>query len=78
MVSDPFHMRRARWTNEMIFGKGMMISMQPVPFDQTPFKEHWWTDATSRKYVADEYKKMAFYYFRYQLGWTWLKVLDKY
>jgi uncharacterized SAM-binding protein YcdF (DUF218 family) len=77
VVSDPFHMRRARWTNEMVFGKGMKISMLPVPFDQTPFKQHWWTDDSSRRYVRDEYIKMVYYYFRYQLGWTWLKFLDK-
>jgi uncharacterized SAM-binding protein YcdF (DUF218 family) len=77
VVSDPFHMRRARWTNEMIFGKGLKINMQPVPFDQTPFKQHWWTDGASRRYVRDEYIKMVFYYFRYQLGWTWLKFLDQ-
>jgi uncharacterized SAM-binding protein YcdF (DUF218 family) len=78
VVSDPFHMRRARWTNELVFGKGMKIIMLPVPFDQTPFEQHWWTDDVSRRYVRDEYKKMGFYYFRYQLGWTWLKFLDKY
>jgi uncharacterized SAM-binding protein YcdF (DUF218 family) len=77
VVSDPFHMRRARWTNEMVFGKELKISMQPVPFDQTPFKQHWWTDGISRGYVRDEYIKMVFYYFRYQLGWTWLKFLDQ-
>ena len=77
VVSDPFHMRRARWTSEMVFGKGMKISMQPVPFEQTPYKQHWWTDGASRRYVSDEYKKMIFYYFRYQLGMTWLKFLDK-
>lgn len=78
VVSDPFHMRRARWINEMIFGNRMKIIMLPVPFDQTPFTQHWWTDSASRRYVRDEYKKMIFYYFRYQLGWTWLKILDKY
>lgn len=77
VVSDPFHVRRARWTNEMVFGKGMKISMLPVPFDQTPFKQRWWTDGASRRYVRDEYTKMVFYYFRYQLGMTWLKFLDK-
>jgi uncharacterized SAM-binding protein YcdF (DUF218 family) len=78
VVSDPFHMRRARWTNEMVFGKGMKISMLPVPFDQTPFTQPWWKDSASRRYVRDEYKKLIYYYFRYQLGWTWLSILDKY
>jgi uncharacterized SAM-binding protein YcdF (DUF218 family) len=78
VVSDPFHMRRARWTNEMVFGKGMKIIMLPVPFEKTPFLLRWWTDVASRRYVGDEYKKMIFYYFRYQLGWTWMKFLDKF
>lgn len=77
VVSDPYHMRRTRWTNEMIFGKGMNIIMQPVPFDQTPLKQQWWTDDFSRAYVRDEYKKMIYYYFRYKLDWTWLAFLDK-
>ena len=76
VVSDPFHMRRARWTNRMVFGKGMNIIMQPVPFDLTPFSQQWWEDDDSRSFVKDEYKKMVFYYFRYQLGWTWLSFLD--
>ena len=76
VVSDPFHMRRARWTNRMVFGKGMNIIMQPVPFDLTPFSQQWWEDDASRSFVKDEYKKMIFYYFRYQLGWTWLSFLD--
>jgi len=77
VVSDPFHMRRTRWTNKMVFGKDMQIIMQPVPFDQTPFIQQWWEDDASRSYVKDEYKKMVYYYFRYQLGWTWLAFLDR-
>jgi uncharacterized SAM-binding protein YcdF (DUF218 family) len=77
VVSDPFHMRRARWTNEMVFKKGMNIIMQPVPFDQTPFKQQWWEDDDSRSFVKDEYTKMVYYYFRYQLGWKWLAYLDR-
>jgi uncharacterized SAM-binding protein YcdF (DUF218 family) len=76
VVSEPYHMRRAHWTNKMVFGDGMEISMQPVPFDQTPLKQHWWEDEKSRDFVGDEYKKLAYYYFRYQLGLTWLSFLD--
>jgi uncharacterized SAM-binding protein YcdF (DUF218 family) len=76
VVSDPFHMRRTSWTNEMVFGKGQKTIMQPVPFELTPYKMQWWTDDLSRSYVRDEYKKMAYYFFRYQLGWSWLAFLD--
>jgi len=77
VVSDPFHMRRARWTNQMVFGNQLKMIMQPVPFDQTPFKQQWWTDSPSRAYVRDEYTKMIYYLFRYKLGWNWLSFFDK-
>ncbi len=77
VVSDPFHMRRARWTYRQILGRGFSILMAPVPFSQTPFKQQWWADRPSANYVMDEYKKMVFYFFRYQLNFTWLASLDK-
>lgn len=81
VVSDPFHMRRARWTNRHVLGKGIEIIMAPVPFEQTPYKQQWWTDESSRKYVEDEYKKTVYYFLRYQLarGWFsgWLASFDK-
>jgi uncharacterized SAM-binding protein YcdF (DUF218 family) len=77
VVSDPFHMRRAQWTNFHIFGNQANVLMSPVPFDQTPFKQQWWSDARSKQYVVTEYKKIVYYYFRYQLSFTWLSFLDK-
>jgi uncharacterized SAM-binding protein YcdF (DUF218 family) len=77
VVSDPFHMRRSQWTYQHIFGDRNKILMAPVPFNQTPFKQQWWTDATSAKYVRDEYKKLTYYFFRYQLNIHWLVVFDK-
>jgi uncharacterized SAM-binding protein YcdF (DUF218 family) len=78
VVSDPFHMRRARWTYRHIFGTEFSVVMAPVPFDQTPFKQQWWTDRLSTTYVKEEYQKMIYYFFRYQLGFTWLSRFDKY
>ncbi|HEX9261116.1 MAG TPA: YdcF family protein [Candidatus Bathyarchaeia archaeon] len=78
VVSDPFHMRRVRWTYQHIFGKGYEVILAPVPFDQTPLKPRWWTDPGSKQYVLDEYKKLVYYFFRYQLSMNWLSVLDKY
>ena len=78
VVSDPFHMRRARWTYQHILGSNYTIFMAPVPFDQTPFKQQWWTDPVSTKYVKEEYQKIVFYFFRYQLHMTWLSSFDKY
>jgi uncharacterized SAM-binding protein YcdF (DUF218 family) len=77
VVSDPFHMRRARWTNRFVLGKAIKIIMAPVPFDQTPYQQQWWTDQASTRYVKDEYKKLAYYYFRYGLSIKWLAFLDK-
>jgi uncharacterized SAM-binding protein YcdF (DUF218 family) len=76
VVSDPFHMRRARWTYRFVLGKGINILMAPVPFDQTPFKQQWWTDESSTMYVRDEYIKMVYSFFRYQLSIHWLARFD--
>jgi uncharacterized SAM-binding protein YcdF (DUF218 family) len=78
VVSDPFHMRRSQWTYQHIFRRGYKILMAPVPFDQTPFKQQWWTDNLSQVYVKAEYEKIVYYFFRYQLNIKWLSVLDKY
>lgn len=80
VVSDPFHMRRARWTYETIFGENFEIQMAPVPFDRTPYQRLWWKDAQSRQNVREEYVKFVYYLFRYQLSWgfvrDWLASLD--
>jgi uncharacterized SAM-binding protein YcdF (DUF218 family) len=80
VVSDPFHMRRARWTYETIFGESIEIQMAPVPFERTPYQSLWWKDAQSRQNVREEYSKFVYYVFRYQLSWgfvrDWLASLD--
>lgn len=80
VVSDPFHMRRARWTYRRVFGKNMEIQMAPVPFDLTPYQRTWWKDRESREYIQDEYSKSIYYLFRYQYSWgifkDWLASLD--
>jgi uncharacterized SAM-binding protein YcdF (DUF218 family) len=65
VVSDPFHMRRARWTYRHVLGKKIDILMAPVPFDQTPYQKYWWEDLGSQKYVKDEYIKSVYYILRY-------------
>ena len=44
VVSDPFHMRRARWIYNKVLGKDIKIQMVPVPFDLTPHQRAWWRD----------------------------------
>lgn len=68
VVSDPFHMRRARWTYKKVLGHNIEVQMAPVPFELTSYRRHWWTDQASRKYVQDEYKKLAYYILRYQIS----------
>jgi uncharacterized SAM-binding protein YcdF (DUF218 family) len=68
VVSDPYHMRRARWTFRQVLGDQVSIQMAPVPFNLSPYQRRWWTDENSRQYVEDEYLKIAYYYARYQLS----------
>jgi len=81
VVSDPYHMRRARLIYRWVLGERVRVWMAPVPFDLTPFQRHWWADEASRQYVRNEYLKIVYYYARYQLSWgpvrDWLASLDR-
>jgi uncharacterized SAM-binding protein YcdF (DUF218 family) len=68
VASDPYHMRRARWTFRWVLGDQVSIQMAPVPFNLSPYQRRWWTDANSWQYVKNEYLKIAYYYARYQLS----------
>lgn len=73
VVSDPFHMRRARWAYQKILGNNVEVMMAPVPFERTPYQRIWWQDQESRQNVREEYFKLVYYLFRYQLLWGFLK-----
>jgi uncharacterized SAM-binding protein YcdF (DUF218 family) len=73
VVSDPFHMRRIQWTYRQVFGDSVEVQMAPVPFDRTPYTRTWWTDPKSRQNVREEYSKLVYYLFRYQLSWGFLR-----
>lgn len=81
VVSDAFHMRRARWTYRRVLADQFSIQMAPVPFELSPYHRRWWTDQVSREYVKNEYLKTVYYYARYQLNWgplsEWLTSLDQ-
>lgn len=81
VVSDPFHMRRARWAYQKVFGDQVKIQMAPVPFELTPYQPTWWKHTDSQKYVEEEYFKFIFYLFRYQYSGgffrDWLSSFDK-
>jgi uncharacterized SAM-binding protein YcdF (DUF218 family) len=81
VISDPFHMRRARWAYRKVLGKGIEVKMAPVPFEWTPLRRRWWTDQASSEYVRDEYKKWLYYILRYQISsgkiQHWLASMDR-
>jgi uncharacterized SAM-binding protein YcdF (DUF218 family) len=81
VVSDPFHMRRARWTYRKVLGHNIEVQMAPVPFERTSYRRHWWTDQASRRFVQDEYKKLVYYFLRYQISSgklkDWLASMDR-
>lgn len=68
VVSDPYHMRRARWTYRKVLGEGIEVLMAPVPFGESQYGRRWWEDPASREYVKSEYVKLVYYFARYQLG----------
>jgi uncharacterized SAM-binding protein YcdF (DUF218 family) len=81
VVSDPYHMRRARWTYQHVLGNQVSLQMAPVSFGVSPYQRRWWTDEASRQYVKNEYLKILYYYARYQFSWgpvqEWLSSLDR-
>jgi uncharacterized SAM-binding protein YcdF (DUF218 family) len=80
-VSDPYHMRRARWTYRHVLGDGVRVYMPPVPFEFSAYKRSWWMDSASGQMVKDEYLKILYYYARYRFSWgllrEWLASLDR-
>jgi uncharacterized SAM-binding protein YcdF (DUF218 family) len=80
VVSDPFHMRRARWTYERVLEDNIEVQMAPVPFDLTSYERSWWKSREGRSYVWTEYQKYVYYILRYQLSrgslQEWLSSFD--
>lgn len=68
VVSDPFHMRRAKWTYRQVLEDGTEVIMAPVPFEITPYKRQWWENQYSKDYVKNEYLKSIYYLLRYQFA----------
>jgi uncharacterized SAM-binding protein YcdF (DUF218 family) len=82
VVSDPYHMWRARWTYRQVMGDEIGLEMAPVPFELSPHQSQWWKHEMSRQHVMNEYLKIAYYITRYQLSFgpitKWLASLDQY
>jgi uncharacterized SAM-binding protein YcdF (DUF218 family) len=81
VVSDPFHMRRARYAYRLVLGNQIDIQMAPTTFDQSKYQRHWWTHNKSIEKVKLEYLKYIYYIARYQLNLgplrEWLVSLDR-
>lgn len=81
VVSDPYHMRRVRWTYRKVLGDEVRVELAPVPFSATTYGRRWWDDPAARKYVTTEYMKLVYYFARYQLELgpigDWLAGLDR-
>jgi len=81
VVSDPYHMRRVRWTYRKVLGDGVRVELAPVPLSATRYQRRWWVDPASREYVTNEYMKLVYYFARHQLELgpigDWLASLDR-
>jgi uncharacterized SAM-binding protein YcdF (DUF218 family) len=65
VVSNPYQMRRARWTFQKVLGDQVDLQFAPVPFETARYKKRWWMDPKSRTSVISEYFKLPYYYLRY-------------
>jgi len=81
LSSDPYHMRRARWTYQRVLGNQVNLQMSPVPFELSPYRREWWTHRKSQQRVLEEYLKTVYYYARYKFSrgrvTEWLAALDR-
>ncbi len=81
VVSDPFHMRRARWAYRQVLGEDVKVQMAPVPFESLPYPRQWWRNSESRRMVTLEYAKFVYYLARYKYSsgriQDWLASMDQ-
>lgn len=68
IVTDPYHTRRARWIYRKVLGDEIRILMSPVAFSRTNYTKYWWRNQESRQLVKNEYIKLVFYMFRYDIA----------
>jgi uncharacterized SAM-binding protein YcdF (DUF218 family) len=63
VVSDPFHLYRARWTLRHFFSDGSM-ALSFVSSDAPSLQGFWWSNRSSRLFVLSELPKIVYY-------WVW-------
>ncbi|MEW6186688.1 MAG: YdcF family protein [Thermodesulfobacteriota bacterium] len=66
IVSDPFHLRRVRWTFQKVLGKRnlkMVFVASDFPWPRTA----WWKDRQAKYYTYSEWSKLIWYRISYGL-----------
>jgi hypothetical protein len=53
---------------QKVLGDDITLYMLPVPRTRTDFPKYWWTEASSRQRGWNEYVKLGYYLFRYQIS----------
>ncbi|MFH0784570.1 MAG: YdcF family protein [Pseudomonadota bacterium] len=67
LVTDPFHLFRAKWTFLHLFS-GKLITFSFVSSDAPSLQGFWWSNHNSRLFVLNELPKIVYY-------WVWHGVL---
>jgi uncharacterized SAM-binding protein YcdF (DUF218 family) len=67
LVSDPFHLRRSRWTFRRVLGPGIVIKTAAAPELPPAMYRHWWRHQPARQWVSSETQKILFYWLYYGL-----------
>ncbi|MBA3072721.1 MAG: hypothetical protein FP831_03930 [Anaerolineae bacterium] len=62
MHSAPGGFTKRCWADDIT------LYMLPVPRTRTDFPKYWWTEASSRQRGWNEYVKLGYYLFRYQIS----------
>ena len=69
VVTDPFHLYRARWTFRHIFSHESII-FSFISSDAPSLQGFWWSNPNSRLFVLSELPKVVYYWIWYGLlGW---------
>ncbi|MFC1853916.1 YdcF family protein [candidate division CSSED10-310 bacterium] len=65
VVSQPYQMRRARFTFQKVLANRVTLQFSPVPFETARYQRVWWQDPGSRTTVYREYYKLLYYHLKY-------------
>ena len=69
VVSDRYHLYRARWTMRHLF-KDTAVNFSFISSDAPTLRGFWWSNAESRLFVLSELPKIVYY-------WIWHGWLDR-